>query len=43
VRDTAADTIVARRAFGYVPAVPLAAGLARMVEAEAEAATHGTA
>jgi nucleoside-diphosphate-sugar epimerase len=45
VRDTAADTAVARRAFGYVPAVPLAEGLARMVEAEieAEAATHGTA
>jgi len=35
VRDTAADTALARRAFGYVPAVPLAEGLARMVEAEA--------
>jgi nucleoside-diphosphate-sugar epimerase len=43
VRDTAADTARARRAFGYAPAVPLAEGLARMVGAEAEAATHGTA
>jgi nucleoside-diphosphate-sugar epimerase len=34
VRDTAADTTVARRAFGYAPAVPLTEGLARMVEAE---------
>lgn len=34
VRDTAADTAVARHAFGYAPAVPLAEGLARMVEAE---------
>lgn len=34
VRDTAADTTLARRAFGYAPAVPLAEGLARMVEAE---------
>jgi nucleoside-diphosphate-sugar epimerase len=34
VRDTAADTALARHAFGYVPAVPLAEGLTRMVEAE---------
>jgi len=34
VRDTAADTSVARQAFGYAPTVPLADGLARMVEAE---------
>ena len=34
VRDTAADTAVARHSFGYAPAVPLAEGLARMVEAE---------
>jgi len=34
VRDTAADTERARHAFGYVPAVPLVKGLARMVEAE---------
>lgn len=34
VRDTAANTAVARRAFDYVPAVPLAEGLARMVAAE---------
>jgi nucleoside-diphosphate-sugar epimerase len=43
VRDTAADTALARRAFGYVPAVPLAEGLARMVKAEAQAATHEAA
>ncbi len=34
VRDTAADITVARHAFGYAPAVPLADGLARMLEAE---------
>ncbi|MFI5062418.1 MAG: NAD-dependent epimerase/dehydratase family protein [Streptosporangiales bacterium] len=34
VRDTAADTALARHAFGYIPAVPLARGLVRMVEAE---------
>jgi len=34
VRDTAADTAMARRAFGYAPVVSLAEGLARMVEAE---------
>ena len=34
VRDTAADTALARRAFGYVPTTPLAEGLAHMVEAE---------
>lgn len=34
VRDTAADTTVAREAFGYAPSVPLAEGLGRMVEAE---------
>jgi nucleoside-diphosphate-sugar epimerase len=34
VRDTAADTALAQRAFGYVPAVPLAEGLAQMVAAE---------
>jgi nucleoside-diphosphate-sugar epimerase len=34
VKDTAADTAVARHAFGYEPAVPLAKGLALMVEAE---------
>ena len=34
VRDTAADTTVARHAFGYASAVPLTEGLARMVEAE---------
>lgn len=50
VRDTAADTSLARQAFGYAPAVPLAEGLARMVEAEAasapeltKAGTHGAA
>ena len=41
VRDTAADTALARRAFGYVPAVPLAEGLARMVEAETALAGGG--
>lgn len=34
VRDTAADTTVARSAFGYQPAVSLPEGLARMVESE---------
>ena len=34
VRDTAADTTLARQAFGYAPAVPLAEGLSRMVEAQ---------
>jgi nucleoside-diphosphate-sugar epimerase len=34
VRDTSADTALARHAFGYAPRVPLAEGLARMVEAE---------
>jgi nucleoside-diphosphate-sugar epimerase len=34
VRDTAADTALARRAFGYAPAMPLAEGLAHMVDAE---------
>lgn len=34
VRDTAADITVARHAFGYAPAVPLADGLARMLETE---------
>ncbi|RPF38088.1 NAD-dependent epimerase/dehydratase family protein [Streptomyces sp. TLI_185] len=34
VRDTAADTTVARQGFGYAPSVPLADGLARMVESE---------
>jgi nucleoside-diphosphate-sugar epimerase len=34
VKDTAADTTLARHAFGYAPAVSLAEGLARMVEAE---------
>lgn len=34
VRDTAADTSVARDAFGYAPAVHLALGLARMIDAE---------
>lgn len=50
VRDTAADTSLARQAFGYAPAVPLAEGLARMIEAEAasapelsKAGTHGVA
>jgi nucleoside-diphosphate-sugar epimerase len=33
VRDTAADTTLARQAFGYVPRVALAQGLARMIEA----------
>jgi nucleoside-diphosphate-sugar epimerase len=36
VRDTAADTQVARRGFGYVPQVSLREGLALMVEAERE-------
>ena len=35
VRHTAADTTVARQAFGYSPAVTLEEGLARMVEAAA--------
>lgn len=34
VRDTAADTTVARRGFGYAPTVPLTMGLARMIESE---------
>jgi len=34
VRDTAADTSVARHAFGYVPTTPLAEGLAQMIKAE---------
>jgi nucleoside-diphosphate-sugar epimerase len=34
VRDTAADTSLARHAFGYEPTVPLAEGLARTVAAE---------
>jgi nucleoside-diphosphate-sugar epimerase len=34
VRDTAADTALARQAFGYAPAMPLAEGLAHMVDAE---------
>jgi nucleoside-diphosphate-sugar epimerase len=34
VKDTAADTSLARQAFGYAPAVSLAEGLARMIEAE---------
>jgi nucleoside-diphosphate-sugar epimerase len=38
VRDTAADTQVARRGFGYVPQVSLREGLALMVEAERELA-----
>jgi nucleoside-diphosphate-sugar epimerase len=33
VRHTAADTSVAREAFGYQPVVSLRDGLARMVEA----------
>ena len=36
VRDTAADTALARQAFGYVPATPLAEGLARMASTQAE-------
>jgi nucleoside-diphosphate-sugar epimerase len=40
VRDTAADTTVARNAFGYAPAVPLAEGLARMVETETAIASR---
>jgi nucleoside-diphosphate-sugar epimerase len=50
VRDTAADTSLARRAFGYSPAVPLADGLAAMVAAQtsgapelAKAGRHGAA
>ena len=35
VRHTAADTTVAREAFGYAPTVPLEEGLARMVTAAA--------
>ena len=34
VRDTAADTALARQAFGYARAMPLAEGLAHMVDAE---------
>jgi nucleoside-diphosphate-sugar epimerase len=34
VRDTAADTTLARQAFGYAPTVPLAEGIAHMIEAE---------
>jgi nucleoside-diphosphate-sugar epimerase len=34
VRDTAADTALARHAFGYTPTMPLAEGLAQMVKAE---------
>jgi len=33
-KDTAADTSLARQAFGYTPTVPLAEGLTRMFEAE---------
>jgi nucleoside-diphosphate-sugar epimerase len=36
VKDTAADVAVARQAFGYAPATPLAEGLARMVQARIE-------
>jgi nucleoside-diphosphate-sugar epimerase len=36
VRHTAADTTVAREAFGYAPTVPLEEGLARMVHAASE-------
>jgi nucleoside-diphosphate-sugar epimerase len=32
VKDTAADTALARQAFGYAPATPLAEGLAHMVK-----------
>jgi nucleoside-diphosphate-sugar epimerase len=32
VKDTAADTVLARQAFGYAPATPLAEGLAHMVK-----------
>jgi len=34
VRDTAADVALARQAFGYAPATPLAEGLAHMVKAQ---------
>lgn len=34
VRDTAADTTVARQAFAYAPATQLAEGLAHMIDAE---------
>jgi nucleoside-diphosphate-sugar epimerase len=34
VRDTAADTALARHAFGYAPTMPLPKGLAYMVEAK---------
>jgi nucleoside-diphosphate-sugar epimerase len=34
VRDTAADTSVARQAFGYVPTTSLVEGLAQMIKAE---------
>jgi nucleoside-diphosphate-sugar epimerase len=34
VRHTAADTALARHAFGYAPATPLAEGLAHMIEAQ---------
>lgn len=36
VKDTAADTALARQAFGYAPATPLAEGLASMVKARIE-------
>lgn len=39
VRDTAADTALARHAFGYAPAIPLAEGISRMVMARASQAT----
>jgi nucleoside-diphosphate-sugar epimerase len=34
VRDTAADTALARHAFGYAPATPLTEGLSQMVKAQ---------
>ena len=34
VKDTGADTSLARQAFGYAPTMPLAEGLTRMFEAE---------
>jgi nucleoside-diphosphate-sugar epimerase len=40
VRHTAADTTVAREAFGYQPSVPLHEGLARMVEAASNRVTQ---
>jgi nucleoside-diphosphate-sugar epimerase len=41
VRHTAADTALARHAFGYAPTIPLAEGLTRMVKAQSALMSRG--